>query len=145
MFEKLGLKIDSPLLGSTVADVLLAPTKIYVKPVLALLRRVQIHAMAHITGGGITENLPRVLPGGCRAAIRKGSWAPPEVFSFLQREGGIPEDEMFRVFNMGVGMMLVTAPHDTEAVLEAFREHGERAWVCGVIERQAGRERLVYV
>jgi phosphoribosylformylglycinamidine cyclo-ligase len=145
IFDRLGLGAGSPLLGSTVADVLLEPTRIYAKPVLAALKRHEIHAMAHITGGGLVENLPRVLPKGCRAAIRRGSWQVPEIFGFLQREGGIPEEEMFRVFNMGVGFVLVAAEAEVDPILTTLGEHGERACVIGQVEKMDGPERLVFV
>ncbi|MDR2405382.1 MAG: phosphoribosylformylglycinamidine cyclo-ligase [Deltaproteobacteria bacterium] len=145
IFERLGLSIDSELLGSTVAETLMTPTKIYVKPVLKCLKRQEIHAMAHITGGGLTENLPRVLPNGCRAVIKRSTWEVPEIFQFLMREGDIPEDEMFRVFNMGVGYVLVVAPDQVEPILTIFQEHGEKAWVIGHIEKQQDRERLIFV
>jgi phosphoribosylformylglycinamidine cyclo-ligase len=95
-----------------VADELLEPTRIYVKPVLELLSQASVHAMAHVTGGGITGNLPRVLPDGCRARIRRGSWPVPAVFTALAEAGGVAEAEMFRTFNMGIGYVLVTAPGD---------------------------------
>ncbi|MDR2199762.1 MAG: phosphoribosylformylglycinamidine cyclo-ligase [Deltaproteobacteria bacterium] len=145
IFEKMGLKIDSPLLDSTVAEALLIPTKIYVKPVLAALRRAEIHAMAHITGGGLTENLPRVLPNGCRAVIEKNSWEIPPIFELLRREGNVQDGEMRRVFNMGVGYVLVAAPSQVETIVSAFQDHGERAMVIGTVEKMTDRERLTYV
>jgi phosphoribosylformylglycinamidine cyclo-ligase len=144
VFDRLGLEAGSPLLGSTVADQLLTPTEIYVKPVMAALRRNEIHAMAHITGGGLTENLPRVLPPGCRAVILKDTWEVPGIFRFLQEEGNIPEDEMVRVFNMGVGLVLAVSPSQVDPILTVFHEHGERAWVIGRVEKMVDRERLVY-
>ena len=110
VFERLRLTVRHrvPGLNRTVAQELLRPTRIYVKPVLALLRAgAPVRAMAHVTGGGLTGNLPRVLPAGCRAIIRRGTWPVPEVFRWLETRGEIDETEMFRVFNMGVGFVLV--------------------------------------
>ena len=120
VFERLGLRVRDRSPGSTgrSADELLRPTRIYVKPVLALLRAgVPIRAMAHITGGGITGNLPRVLPAGCRAVIRRGTWPVPQVFRWLQRRGRIDEAEMFRTFNMGIGFVLVVPAARAASVL----------------------------
>lgn len=112
VFDVLRLPLDGefPGTGRSVADVLLEPTRIYVRPVLSLLERVPIRAMAHITGGGIVGNLPRVLPEGCRAVIRRAAWPVPAVFDTLQRAGRVAEREMFRTFNMGIGFVLVVPP-----------------------------------
>src|SRR5688572_3795771 len=119
VFDVMKLRADSPLPGTarTVAEELLEPTRIYVKPVLELLAQVSVHAMAHVTGGGITGNLPRVLPDGCRARIRRGAWPAPPVFGTLAEAGRVSETEMFRTFNMGIGYVLVVAAADVEAVL----------------------------
>jgi phosphoribosylformylglycinamidine cyclo-ligase len=119
VFDVMKLGAGSPLPGTgrTVADELLEPTRIYVKPVLELLAQVSVHAMAHITGGGITGNLPRVMPAGCRARIRRSSWPVPAVFTALAAAGGVAESEMFRTFNMGIGYVLVVAAGDVDAVL----------------------------
>ncbi len=113
---------------------LLEPTRIYVKPLLALLERVPVKAMAHITGGGLTGNVPRVLPAGTRAVIRKASWPRPELFQWLQREGGVAEAEMHRVFNCGIGMVLVVAAQDAERASAALRSAGETVYTIGTIE-----------
>jgi phosphoribosylformylglycinamidine cyclo-ligase len=113
---------------------LLTPTRIYVKPVLSLLERVPVKAMAHITGGGLTGNVPRVLPAGTRAVIRKSSWPRPELFQWLQREGGVAEEEMHRVFNCGIGMVLVVAPQDALRAAEALRAAGETVYAIGSVE-----------
>ncbi len=119
VFDVMKLGVDSTWPGTarTVGEELLEPTRIYVKPVLELLTRVSVHAMAHVTGGGITGNLPRVLPAGCRARIRRGSWPVPAVFTALAKEGRVAEPEMFRAFNMGIGYVLVVAPDDVDTVL----------------------------
>ena len=113
---------------------LLEPTRIYVKPVLSLLERVPVKAMAHITGGGLTGNVPRVLPPGTKAVIRQSAWPRPELFRWLQREGGVAEDEMHRVFNCGVGMVLVVAPQDGARAAELLRAAGETVYTIGAVE-----------
>jgi len=124
---------DSPGAGSTLADLLLAPTRIYVKPVLGLMRQTQIHAMAHITGGGLVENLPRVLPQGVKALVDLGSWRRPAVFEWLQDQGGIAEAEMLRTFNCGVGLVLCVAAAQADAACAALKAAGEHAWILGRI------------
>jgi phosphoribosylformylglycinamidine cyclo-ligase len=138
VFERLGLRAGArvPELGVTVGEALLTPTRIYVRPVLALLRGgAPIRAMAHITGGGLTGNLPRVLPRGCRAVIRRGSWPVPGVFRFVQAGGRIAEAEMLRVFNMGIGFVLVVPPRAVEAASRALARRGVAAWAIGQIRR----------
>jgi phosphoribosylformylglycinamidine cyclo-ligase len=117
---------------------LLEPTRIYVKPVLALLEALPVKGLAHITGGGITGNVPRILPNGTRARIRKSAWPRPELFQWLQREGNVEEDEMHRVFNCGIGMAVVVAPADAEAAARALRAAGETVYEIGAIEAAAG-------
>ena len=125
--------------GSVLADALLEPTAIYNKPLLALQREVRLHAMAHITGGGLLENLPRVLPEGCGARIDLSSWSLPAVFEWLQQGGNIEQSEMYRTFNCGVGMVLVVAPQKVDIALEHLAESGVKAWVVGdIVEGQSG-------
>jgi phosphoribosylformylglycinamidine cyclo-ligase len=116
---KLALDAELPGTGRPVVDVLLEPTRIYVRPVLQLLEKAPVRAMAHVTGGGILGNLPRVLPQGCRAVIRKSRWPVPPVFTTLQRAGDVAETEMFRTFNMGLGYLLIVPPGEG-AVLAAI-------------------------
>ncbi len=121
VFDVLKLGIDSPFPDTrcSVAEELLRPTRIYVQPVLDLLRRgVEVHAMAHVTGGGLTGNLPRVLPEGCRAVVRRAAWDVPAVFRVLQRAGHVSDAEMFRTFNMGIGYVLVVPAEQTERVMQ---------------------------
>ena len=122
---------------------LLEPTRIYVKPVLALLERMPVKAMAHITGGGLTGNVPRMLPAGTKAVIRQAAWPRPELFRWLQREGGVAEDEMHRVFNCGIGMVLVVAAEDAQRAAELLRAAGETVHVIGAIEAGAGEPTAV--
>ena len=120
--------------GSTLADHLLAPTRIYVQPLLSLLQQsLPLHAIAHITGGGITENLPRVLPPGVAAQIDRSSWAWPAIFNWLQQQGGISDAEMWRTFNCGIGMVLVVPATAAEQVLQQLATAGERAYRIGEI------------
>jgi phosphoribosylformylglycinamidine cyclo-ligase len=114
---KLGLDDELPGTGRPVGEVLLEPTRIYVRPVLALLARVDVHAMAHITGGGLAGNVPRVLPEDCRVVVHRSAWKVPPVFETLQRAGQVEDAEMFRTFNMGIGYVLVLAAADAQTVL----------------------------
>lgn len=136
-----GAAPDLPLDGAPLIDRLLAPTRIYVKPLLALLAEVQVHAMAHITGGGLPENLPRVLPEGMAARIELQSWRRPAVFEWLQSEGGIADAELYRTFNCGLGMALVLPAADARRAIALLNDHGEQAWLAGRIE--AGERRVV--
>ncbi len=137
LFDQAGLR-PSDLLpgdGRTVADALLAVHRSYLKPVRALRRSVRIRGMAHITGGGFPDNLPRVLPAGLAAVVDRRAWSPPPLFEFLRREGGVHRDEMYRVFNMGIGMVIVVRPADVEAALAALRRAGERPVAIGRVQR----------
>jgi phosphoribosylformylglycinamidine cyclo-ligase len=120
-------------IGEVLGEELLRPTKIYVKTVLNLMRDFSIGGIAHITGGGITGNLPRVIPKGCKAILRKGSWDIPAIFSFLKEKGKIPEEEMLKTFNNGIGMVLIIRPKDQEDILGRLRSLGEKASVIGEI------------
>jgi phosphoribosylformylglycinamidine cyclo-ligase len=141
VLERSGAPLDMPLDGAPLIDRLLAPTRIYVKPLLALLAEVDVHAMAHITGGGLPENLPRVLPEGMAARIELGSWRRPAVFDWLQSEGGIADPELYRTFNCGLGMALVLPAEDADRAIALLNRHGEQAWLAGCIE--AGERRVV--
>ncbi|MDH7499405.1 MAG: phosphoribosylformylglycinamidine cyclo-ligase [candidate division NC10 bacterium] len=132
-----------PELGISLGKELLRPTRIYVQSVLALKERFTLKGLAHITGGGLPGNLPRILPEGCQAAIRLGSWRVPAIFSFLQKAGGVPEEEMFRVFNMGIGMALIVPAREAEGILSAARSLGEEPWIIGEIV--AGEKRVRFV
>ncbi|MCR5085172.1 MAG: phosphoribosylformylglycinamidine cyclo-ligase [Succinivibrionaceae bacterium] len=121
--------------GQLIADALLEPTRIYVKSMLSLISKVGVHAMAHITGGGFWENIPRVLPQGLCAACEKDSWAWPEVFTFLMHSGNIDEHEMYRTFNCGVGMVVAVEGSAAEAAIASLQASGERAWRLGSVTR----------
>ena len=123
----------------------LAPTRIYVKPVLALMASLAVKGLAHITGGGITGNVPRCLPAGTRAVIESKSWPRPELFQWLQREGEVADDEMHRVFNCGIGMTVVVAEADSAQAMGALRAAGETVYCIGRIEAHAGEAEAVVV
>ena len=111
-------------LGTSVGEALLAPHRSYLPAVRPLLESAAIKGMAHITGGGITDNLPRVLPRGTDAVIRPGSWDVPSIFQWLERAGGVPRADMLRTFNMGIGLILVVAPADVDRVLSSLSGEG---------------------
>jgi phosphoribosylformylglycinamidine cyclo-ligase len=137
-FEVLGLKVDQPLPefgGKKVYEILLEPTKIYAKSILELLKEVKVKGMAHITGGGIPGNLVRVLPEGVKAVIEKGSWEVPRIFTFIQEKGSVPEEEMFKTFNMGIGYAVVVSPEEAERAKEVLEACGERVYRIGRIEK----------
>ena len=123
-------------------EVLLTPTTIYVKPVLDLIKECSPTGVAHITGGGFYENIPRMLPDGLMASIRKGSWQVLPIFNFLQKEGGIPEEEMFNVFNMGIGMVVAMDRSRVEKALEILAGHGIEAREIGSVERSVDEKRV---
>ena len=121
-------------------DQLFEPTRIYVKPMLKALKSVRIKGLAHITGGGLTLNVPRILPKKTRAVIRQAAWPRPEVFQWLQRAGGVAEDEMHRVFNCGIGMVVIVDPKDAKRALSTLRAAGETVYEIGTIEKGPGGE-----
>jgi phosphoribosylformylglycinamidine cyclo-ligase len=147
VFERLKLSVHDrvPELGTTVAEALLAPHRSYlplVRPLLAGPRSI-VKGMAHITGGGITDNLPRALPGGTEAVVHRDAWNVPPIFKWLQRSGAVPWEDMLRTFNMGIGLILVVARDDADAVRGALRDAGEPdAVVIGEIA--AGHEYVRY-
>ncbi len=122
--------------GRPLADVILEPTRIYVKPILRLLETVTVKGLAHITGGGIVENVPRILAAGLTAEIKATAWPRPPLFSWLQAQGGVAEQEMLRVFNCGIGMVIVVAAQDAEAASTLLRQAGETVWRIGTIRAQ---------
>ena len=125
--------------GRPLADVLIAPTRIYVKPLLALMQSLPVKGMAHITGGGLVENVPRVLPANVSAVLDRKAWPRPPLFDWLQREGQVAEAEMHRVFNCGIGMVVVLAPEHADAALRQLQAAGETAYRIGTIRaRQDG-------
>jgi len=120
--------------GRELSEVLLEPTRIYVKPLLQLMQHIPIHALAHITGGGLLENVPRMLPKGLCARIEIGSWLRPQIFDWLQQQGNITSMEMYRTFNCGIGMVVCVAAKNLDNALIYLKEIGEKAWQIGEIE-----------
>ncbi len=137
--------VQQPLGDSTLANALLAPTRIYVKPVLKLLKECEIHALSHITGGGFWENIPRVLPENTKAVIDGNSWQWPEVFNWLQKSGNVETYEMYRTFNCGVGMIIALPQDQVDAALALLKAEGENAWLIGHIEQAAAGEKQVEI
>jgi phosphoribosylformylglycinamidine cyclo-ligase len=135
-----GTRLDERLGSHTLADLLLAPTRIYVKPVLHLLRSIRVKGMAHITGGGLVENVPRVLAENLTARIDRRAWTMPSLFEWLQDEGKVADDEMWRVFNCGIGMVLIVDAGDADRALKTLADSGETAWRIGVVDRRASNE-----
>lgn len=136
------LKSFIPELGRSLGDALLTPTRIYVKPVLDLISKVDVKGVSHITGGGFYENIPRMLPDGISAKITKGSWTIPPIFALLQKEGNISEHDMFNTFNMGVGMAVVVDKADADKAVGILAANGEQAFVIG--ETVSGDDGVVF-
>jgi phosphoribosylformylglycinamidine cyclo-ligase len=124
--------------GRTLAEALLEPTRIYARDVLALLERVPVRAFAHVTGGGLPGNVPRNLPGGTRAVLEEHRWPRPPIFDLVERAGQVPRPEMYRTFNMGLGMVAVVAPADAAPAQELLRSRGLPCWAVGRIEQGSG-------
>jgi phosphoribosylformylglycinamidine cyclo-ligase len=131
--ERARADLGAPFGAGTLADALMAPTRIYVKPLLALMRELPVKGMAHVTGGGITENVPRMLPAAVQARLDASRWPRPPVFDWLERHGGVDRAEMLRVFNCGIGMAVVVAPEHEARALAMLAASGERAWRIGTI------------
>jgi phosphoribosylformylglycinamidine cyclo-ligase len=138
IIEVSGAKLDDDFGDSTLGQTLLAPTRLYVKPLLELCRLVDVHALAHITGGGLTENLPRVLPDNAAARIDTSSWQRPAVFNWLQQHGNVEDSEMYRTFNCGIGMVACVAAADADKALEILNDSGEQAGRIGEIVAAEG-------
>jgi phosphoribosylformylglycinamidine cyclo-ligase len=131
-----GSGLDAPFDGTTLGAALLAPTRIYVKPVLALMHDIPVKGMAHITGGGLVENVPRMLPAGLQARLNRAAWRRPPVFDWLQRHGNVADAEMHRVFNCGIGMAIVVAAEHADRAIRRLDDAGERAMRIGAIVAQ---------
>ena len=145
-FKKLGLKVDDKIAeldNKSIGEVLLAPTKIYVRSVVKLLSHYRakqvVHAMAHITGGGLPGNVPRNLPANCDAIINRSEWQIPPIFDFLQKNGPVEPEEMFRVFNMGIGFILIVASDFADSIIRQLAHSGQTVYNLGVVSRGSGK------
>ena len=138
--NQLDLNTQYETLPDTLGNVLLTPTRIYVRPVLDVLAKVDVHAICHITGGGFDENIPRVLRDGQGILIHEGSWEMPPIFPFLEKYGKVQHREMFNIFNMGIGMILVVHPTDAKEVCKMFESLGEKAFEIGEVTDKPGVE-----
>ena len=139
------LEVDDQFPGTkkSVSDVLLAVHKSYLKPVQALMKTVKIRGLAHITGGGFEDNIPRVLPSNVTAVVDRSSWKLPALFQFIRDVGQVTDEEMYRVFNMGIGMVVMVREADAKKALQVLRKAGEKPVVIGHIEKGHGDARLI--
>lgn len=146
IIERSGIDLNSDFHGKPLSEVVLAPTRIYVKPLLALMEKMPVKGMAHITGGGLLENIPRVLPENLTAVLQKDSWTMPPLFSWMQKEGGVVDTEMHRTFNCGIGMAVIVAAADADAAMAHLAEQGETVYRIGAVAaRQEGQAQTVVV
>lgn len=147
LLEKGNLGVNDKVSGleKTVGLEMLEPTKIYVKPLLNLFKNFNIKGLVHITGGGFYDNIPRIIPQACRAVIHKGSWEIPPIFNVIKEIGNVEVKEMFRVFNMGIGMMIIVSEKESGEVLERLHVLGEKAYKIGFIEKKDDKQDHVYI
>ena len=140
-FDSLKMSVNDYVdeFGRTVGEELLEPTRIYAKMLTPLIKNFQIYGISHITGGGITENLPRILPTNCKAVIRQSSWTPQPIFHFIKKAGNLTEEEMIRTFNNGIGLILIVAEKDVQDVMQQIHAMGEKAYQIGWIEERKRR------
>ncbi len=145
IIQERGAHLGDPFAEGNLADALIAPTRLYVKPLLRLIGSLPVHALAHITGGGLPGNVPRVLPAGTRAVINRRAWKRPAIFDWLQEGGNVANEEMYRAFNFGVGMMVTVSAADAPEAVRILEEGGEKAFVIGHVEAHSGDSELVIV
>ncbi|QWE10300.1 phosphoribosylformylglycinamidine cyclo-ligase [Polynucleobacter sp. es-EL-1] len=146
IIERAGAKPTDDLGGRPLGDVVMAPTQIYVKPLLKLISQINVKGMAHITGGGLVDNVPRVLPENTQAVLHRDSWQMPELFRWLQTKGGVADAEMVRVFNCGIGMVVIVSADQAEVAIKSLQAEGLKAWTVGeVVERPAGAPQTVVI
>ena len=146
ILERANVKPTDAFDGKTFGDVVMAPTRIYVKSILSLMTKVDVKGMAHITGGGIVENVPRVLPENTQAVISKSAWTLPPLFQWLQEQGGVADAEMHRVFNCGIGMVIVLSAQQAPIAIEELRKLGEQVYELGtIVSRPAGEHQTIVV
>ena len=132
--------LDADLDGRSLADALMAPTRIYVKPLLALMNSMEVKGMAHITGGGLVENIPRVLQKHLTAVLKKDAWPMPSLFNWLQKHGNVADSEMHRVFNCGIGMIVIVSKENADVAMAQLKSAGETVYRIGEIRQRAGEE-----
>jgi len=148
VFEQLNLDLNKTIeeLGRKLREELLEPTKIYVKPVLNIIKEFHLHGISHITGGGLIENIPRILPNHCQAVIYKGSWKILPIFTFIQKKGNINEAEMFRTFNNGIGMVLVVPHEDAEDIISKLQSMHLPSYTIGeIVKQKQGEEAIKFI
>ena len=146
IIERAGAKPSDDLGGRPLGDVVMEPTEIYVKPLLKLISELDVKGMAHITGGGLVDNVPRVLPENTQAVLHRDSWQMPELFRWLQMTGGVAIAEMVRVFNCGIGMVVIVAPEQADAAIKSLTTQGLKAWVVGeVVERPKNAPQTIVI
>jgi phosphoribosylformylglycinamidine cyclo-ligase len=146
IIERAGAKPDDDLDGRPLIEVVMAPTEIYVKPLLKLMSEIDIKGLAHITGGGIVDNVPRVLPENMQAVIQRDTWVLPALFRWLQTQGNVADAEMVRVFNCGIGMVLIVAPELASTAIKSLAAQGLKVWVAGEVrERPSGEAQTLVI
>ncbi len=146
IIERAGAKPTDDLGGRPLGDVVMAPTQIYVKPLLKLISQINVKGMAHITGGGLVDNVPRVLPENTQAVLHRDSWQMPELFRWLQMKGGVADAEMVRVFNCGIGMVVIVSTDQADAAIQSLMAEGLNAWTVGeVVERPTGAPQTIVI
>ena len=146
IIERAGAKPTDDLGGRSLGDVVMAPTQIYVKQLLKLINEINVKGMAHITGGGLVDNVPRVLPENTQAVLHRDSWQMPELFRWLQMKGGVADAEMVRVFNCGIGMVVIVSADQADAAIQSLKDEGLHAWTVGeVVERPAGAPQTIVI
>ena len=146
IIERAGAKPSDDLGGRPLGDVVMAPTQIYVKPLLKLINEMNVKGMAHITGGGLVDNVPRVLPENTQAVLHRDSWQMPELFRWLQMKGGVADAEMVRVFNCGIGMVVIVSADQADTAIQSLKAEGLHAWTVGeVVERPAGAPQTIVI
>jgi phosphoribosylformylglycinamidine cyclo-ligase len=146
IIERAGAKPTDDLGGRPLGDVVMAPTQIYVKPLLKLIGEINVKGMAHITGGGLVDNVPRVLPENIQAVLHRDSWQMPDLFRWLQMKGGVADAEMVRVFNCGIGMVVIVSADQADIAIQSLKAEGLHAWAVGeVVERPAGAPQTIVI
>lgn len=145
LIDKSGIDMESDFHGRKFKDVVMTPTKLYVKSILALLEAMPVKGMAHITGGGITENIPRVLPEGLTAEVSANTWELPELFKWLQKQGNIADNEMYKTFNCGIGMAVIVSQEHADAAQKVLVDKGETVYQIGKIRKQNAGEAATVV